>query len=84
MLLIHAAHFFINNCNMNPKSVEKQYFVSFNGKLQVRFRSKTFCRLLELLHTAFTFKATAKATRFARKSAYPSNNRVIYGPELNL
>ena len=69
---------------MNPKSVEKQYFVSFNVKLQVRVRSKTFCRLLELLYTAFTFKATAKATCFTRNFAYPRNNRVIYGPGRNL
>ena len=69
---------------MNPKSVEKQYFVSFNVKLQVRVRSKTFFRLLELLYTAFTFKATTKTTCFVRNFSYPSNNRVIYGLELNL
>ena len=68
---IHAAHFFINNRNTNAISAAKHCFVVLNTKLLGKVRFKTFYRLLELLYTAFDFKASTK-------TAYPRNKSVIY------
>ena len=78
--------FLINNCNMIGNSVGNYCFAVLNVKLQVKRRFKMFYWLLKLLYTAFALNTTANtADLFCFKFfAYPSNRRVIYGPELNL
>ena len=63
--------FLINNCSMIGNSFENYCFVVLSVKLQFKLKFKMFCWLSKRIVLLESF-------------TYPSNNRVIYRPELNL
>ena len=74
----------INNRNVTGNSVEKHCFVVMNVKLEVKLRFKTFYWILKLSYTAFSLNTITNTACFDEIFAYPSNECVIYGPELNI
>ena len=70
---------------MTANSVDKHWSnIVLNVKLQVKTRFKTFHLLLELFCTLSPGTPLPTRHPLTEIFEYPSNKRVIYGPQLNL
>ena len=69
---------------IQKSTVEKHCFVEWNVKLRVKIRFKTFYLFLEFFNADSALNILLTLLVLLEIFAYPSNERVIYGPELNL
>ena len=69
---------------IQKSTVEKHCLVEWNVKLRVEIKFKTFYLFLEFFCTDSVLNILLTRMVLLEIFAYPSNERVIYGPELNL